>query len=194
MSKEFAGYFDDSCVCQDMYGDRRGRPTLRQLCLRQLASQADTGGVSLVGVPPHLVRQVLAEVKTPDELERIAENPENANIPCMEEELDERWHKLFMKNFWVGKSKPPELPPKANWHQYYRAYERNKKEERDHIIEKTQKKSEKKEKKKSNVIDAKHIPRESLSSRNYVAARSTQNTAAPGTLAHDFLRRFPKFR
>ena len=174
-----------------MFGERKGRPTLRQLCLRQLARSDDTSGVSFVGVPPHLIRQVLAEVKTPEELERIAENPENANVPGLEEEMDERWHKMFIKRFWVGKTKPPELPPKATWHQYYRAYERNKQEERDHIMERTQKKlSEKKDKKKSNVIDAKNIPRESLTSRNYVAARSPYNGSIPGTLEHDFLKRF----
>lgn len=169
-----------------MSGERFERPSLKRICMRQLV-RGDASAICFTGVPPHLIKQVINEVRTPAELKKIAANPRNRDIFGMDEAIEEKWHRFFIQKFWVGRQKPPELPEGATWCDMYESAERNLEEENRIMM--YQRQSEAPKAKKNKVLDPSEVPQSFSSSRNYVAAQN-RIKARPGSLLHDFLKRF----
>ncbi|OHS93898.1 hypothetical protein TRFO_39958 [Tritrichomonas foetus] len=172
--------------------------TLKEICLEKI-QRYDPAYVSFVGIPPHLINQILKNVNSPQSLARIQDQEANKDSVEFAEAIDERWHEFVLSKFWVGKKTEPELPKNCTWRMFYDDLERQQKE----ILENQRLKNEmqKKKEKKSKIFDPKTAEKvfkanpNTRPSKSYYSGRSSSVGHKPnvGSLGNDLLKKLSKY-
>lgn len=111
---------------------RKRFPSLKELCFAKILG-CDPANISFVGVPPHLIREILDSVTSVNELRRIQDQERNKNLPGFNEALDERWHQ-----FVLTKYRRTECPPKYTWRMFFDMLEKKRHQIADDQKKKTQ--------------------------------------------------------
>jgi hypothetical protein len=122
---------------------------LREICMANFY-RGDLSTVDFVGMPPHLIHEVISIVKSTATLAAINDRPENQHIPFFDEIVDDCWHQLILSKFWAGKLEPLELPSGESWRSFYETLN----QQRNELLQSGPKSVPKPEKaKKSKVMD-----------------------------------------
>lgn len=167
-------------------------PTLKEICIEQLVN-AEISAISFVGVPPHIVAQILVGVRSPKELQRIEDRPENRNTPGMKEALEEKWFRFVMDKYWTGRPTPPTLPKGWTWRKFFESLEAERHEANEIRLQQTEKSKEmEKKKKKDKHMDpsAARFTNSSSSGGSRYAATPRRDLGAPGSLMNNFMKKY----
>jgi hypothetical protein len=129
--------------------------TLREVCVGNFY-RGDLSTVDFVGMPPHLMHEVMSMVKSPATLSAINDRPENQGVPFFDEAVEDCWHELVLSKFWAGNTEPLELPSGESWRTFYELSDRR----RNELLQSGSTSAPKPEKsKKSKVMDMAEVKR-----------------------------------